>query len=162
MQSPIEHILVPTNFGTASTNAIAYAAAIARGTGARLHLVHVLKQPFATSGPYEFHLPDTPDRRERRYQLALSELRRVAAAIEGVEVSAEVREGTVIDSTAKAALDYGASLIVLGTYRHSALKHLIDGGSVERLLRVAPCPVLAVGERRKNEPSPRHERKLVA
>jgi universal stress protein A len=148
MKPSIDHILVPTNFGAASANAIAYGASIARNAGARLHLVHVLEQPFTTSGHYQFHLPDTPARRERRYQDALAELRRLAAFVYGVEVSVEVREGTVIDATAKAALDYGANLIVVGTYRHSALKHYITGNIVDRLLQVAPCPVLAVGDSR--------------
>jgi nucleotide-binding universal stress UspA family protein len=30
---------------------------------------------------------------------------------------------TVIEAATKAALDYGANLIVVGTYRHGALKH---------------------------------------
>ena len=148
MKPSIDHILVPTNFGAASANAVAYGASIARGAGARLHLVHVLEQPFTTSGHYQFHLPDTPALRERRYQDALAELRRLAAFVYGVEVSVEVRDGTVIDATAKAALDYGANLIVVGTYRHSVLKHYITGNIVDRLLQVAPCPVLAVGDSR--------------
>ena len=146
MKAAIDHVLVPTNFGRASANAIAYSASIARGAGARLHLVHILEQPFTTSGHYQFHLPDTPARRERRYQDALAELRRLAAFVYGVEVSVEVRDGAVIEATTKAALDYGANLIVVGTYRHSALKHYITGNIVDRLLQVAPCPVLAVGD----------------
>jgi universal stress protein A len=161
MKASIDHILVPTNFGLASANAIAYGASIARSAGARLHLVHVLEQPFSTSGHYQFHLPDTPARRERRYQDALAELRRLAAFVYGVEVSVEVRDGTVIDATTKAALDYGANLIVVGTYRHSALKHYITGNIVDRLLQVAPCPVLAVGHGRHIGDSSRADR-LVA
>jgi nucleotide-binding universal stress UspA family protein len=145
MTASIRHILVPTNFGAASANAIAYGATIARSAGARLHLVHVLEQPFSRSGPYQFHLPDTPARRERRYQEALAELRRLASFVYGVEVSVEVRDGTVIESTTKAALDYGANLIVVGTYPHGALKYYITGSIVDRLLQLAPCPVLAVG-----------------
>jgi nucleotide-binding universal stress UspA family protein len=161
MKASIDHILLPTNFGPASANAIAYGASIARSAGAPLHLVHVLEQPFSTSGHYQFHLPDTPARRERRYQDALAELRRLAAFIYGVEVSVEVRDGTVIDATTKAALDYGANLIVVGTYRHSALKHYITGNIVDRLLQVAPCPVLAVGNSRPAGGLSRAER-LVA
>ena len=161
MKASIDHILVPTNFGLASANAIAYGASIARSAGARLHLVHVLEQPFSTSGHYQFHLPDIPARRERRYQDALAELRRLAAFVYGVEVSVEVRDGTVIDATTKAALDYGANLIVVGTYRHSALKHYITGNIVDRLLQVAPCPVLAVGHGRHVGDSSRADR-LVA
>ena len=161
MKASIHHILVPTNFGAASAKAIAYGASIARSAGARMHLVHVLEQPFSTSGHYQLHLPDTPARRECRYQHALAELKRLASFVYGVEVSVEVRDGTVIESTTKAALDYGANLIVVGTYRHSALKHYIRGNIVDRLLQVAPCPVLAVGDSRPAGDVSRAER-LVA
>jgi nucleotide-binding universal stress UspA family protein len=145
MKPSIQHIVVPTNFGIASRSAVAYGASIARSAGARLHLVHVLEQPFSTSGHYQFHLPDTPARREHRYQEALAELKRLASFVYGVEVSLEVREGTVIEAITKAALDYGANLIVVGTYRHGALKRYITGNIVDHLLPLAPCPVLAVG-----------------
>jgi nucleotide-binding universal stress UspA family protein len=112
--------------------------------------------PCACPGATVLHI-----RRERRYQDALAELRRLAAFVYGVEVSVEVRDGTVIDATTKAALDYGANLIVVGTYRHSALKHYITGNIVDRLLQVAPCPVLAVGHGRHIGDSSRADR-LVA
>ena len=144
MGSLIRHVLVATDFGPASANAVTYAAAIARGVGARLHLVHVLEQPFVTSGPYELHLPDTPVRHERRYQLAVAKLRRVAADLDGVDTSVEVRDGTAAAALVKAATDYGADLILLGTYEHGAMQHWIASGLDERLRRDAPCPVLAV------------------
>ena len=157
MTPSIQHILVPTNFGAASATALTYGASLARMTGARLHLLHVLEQPFSTSGHYQWHLPDTPARREYCYQHALTELKRLASFVYGVEVSVEVRDGTVVESTTKAAIDYGADLIVVGAYRHSALKHYLTGSIVDRLLQVAPCPVLAVGSGRHADRESRME-----
>ena len=147
MNTTIRHILVATDFGSASAQAIAYAAGIARDAGARLHLVHVLERPFTTAGPYQFHLADTPARQHRWYERAVAELRRVAAEIDGVETSVEVRDGAVAETLLKAAVDYGADLVVLGTYHHGVLEQLMGVGVEERLRRDAPCPVLSVRQR---------------
>jgi nucleotide-binding universal stress UspA family protein len=142
----IRHVLAATDFGPASEHAIAYAAGIAGAAGARLHIVHVLERPFTTSGPYQFHLADTPARQEHWYQCALAELRRVAADIDGIETSVEVRQGAPAETLVKAAVDYGADLVVLGAYDHGILAHLMGNGLDQRLRRAAPCPVLSVRE----------------
>jgi hypothetical protein len=59
----------------------------------RTRYLNFFSGPISTSGPYGFHLPDTPARRERRYQGAQAELRRLASLVYGVEVSVEVRAG---------------------------------------------------------------------
>ena len=105
MGSLIRHVLVATDFGPASANAVTYAAAIARGVGVRLRLVHVLEQPFVTSGPYELHLPDTPVRHERRYQLAVAKLRRVAADLDGVDTFSGAMEPYALNTMLAALAD---------------------------------------------------------
>ena len=81
MKPTLDHVLVATDFSASASAAIDYAATLACRAGARLHLVHVLEEPFVTSGPYEWHLPDTPARRESRYQRALARLSKDAAAV---------------------------------------------------------------------------------
>ena len=162
MKPIIQHILVPTDFSGTSAAAIRYAVGLAKDLSGRLHLVHVLERPFVTPGPYEFVLPDNPTRHQRQYQLALAELRRVAATVQGVDVSVEVRDGTPLESIAQASIDYGADLIVLGTQRRSGLRHLMAGSATERLLRLVDCPVLAVPASNESEAARTHERGLVA
>ena len=145
MKPTIEHILVPTDLTKRADAAIAYATSLATALGARLHLVHVLEEPFTTAGPYEFALPDTPDRREHRYQRAHDCLVEIAAlAPASLSVTTEVRSGGAADEIVKAAIDYGADLIVMTTHGRSGLDHLVKGSIAERVLRRARCPVLAV------------------
>jgi nucleotide-binding universal stress UspA family protein len=149
MQPRIEHVVVATDFSASGRAAVLYAARLVQALNGRLHLVHVLEQPFATSGPYEFHLPDTADRRERRYQRAHKALMREAAVAvaDARRVTVEVRSGPVTESIAQAGVDYGADLIVLGTRGRAGLRHLLAGDLAERLLRIGRCPVLAVRDR---------------
>ena len=67
MDITIQHVLAPVDFGPLSGRVLDFAEAIACGPHAKVHLVHVLEQPFITAGAYEFLLPDTPSRRERLY-----------------------------------------------------------------------------------------------
>ena len=146
MDISIRHILVPVDLTEASGRIIDFARSVARGVNAEMHLVHVLEEPFTSAGPYEFHLPDTPERRERLYTRARARLTTIADRIrcKGIQATVEVRSGTAADEIVKAAIDYGTDLIVMGTHGRSGLHHLLHGGVADRVTRRAPCPVLAI------------------
>ena len=147
MKPTLDHLLVATDFSPASAAATEYAATLAWRVGARLHLVHVVEEPFSTSGSYEWHLPDTPDRREERYRYLLARLTKdVAALNEQVIATAEVRTGDVTQAIAQAATDYGADIIVLGTRGHAGLRHFFGGDRAERLHRMTGRPIMTVRE----------------
>lgn len=38
----------------------------------------------------------------------------------------------------------GASLLVMGAYGHSRIRHLVVGSTTTTLLRLSPCPVLVL------------------
>ena len=50
MKPTFDHVLVATDFSASASAAIDYAATLASRAGARLHLVHVLEEPFVTPG----------------------------------------------------------------------------------------------------------------
>ena len=66
---------------------------------------------------------------------------------EGLKVATEFvagRSGLAAHAIADAAKKDGADLIVVGTRGHTAIGGLLLGSVTQRLLQVAPCPVLAV------------------
>ena len=76
-------------------------------------------------------------------------IRQQAKALEGegLKVSTEfvpTRSGIAAHAIAEAAEKDGADLIVVGTRGHTAIGGLLLGSVTQRLLQVAPCPVLAV------------------
>jgi nucleotide-binding universal stress UspA family protein len=148
MTPTIQKILLPIDFSVPSERAAGYAATLARSLGASVHLVHVLEEPFMTHGPWQFHLPDTPELRDSLYAERRSRLAVVAESM-GVtpdRVSTEVRAGRVADGIQAAAADYGCDLIVMATHGRSGLPHLVLGSVAEDVIRHARCPVLAVRE----------------
>ena len=149
MNMTVRHILVPIDFKACSSRIVDFARTVAGGLNAQIHLVHVLEEPYTSAGPYEFHLPDTPDRRERLYAQACGRLTRLAdeMRVKDIRTTVEVRGGSAPDEIVKAAVDYGADLIVMGTHGRSGLHHLLTGSVAEHVIRRAPCPVLAIRDR---------------
>lgn len=73
---------------------------------------------------------------ELRQQLSAAGLQvEVRRPVRGLEAAVEVLD---------AARDTGASLIVIGLRRRTAVGKLILGSTAQRILLDAPCPVLAV------------------
>lgn len=70
-----------------------------------------------------------------------------ALAESGVDASFRVELGTnkdPADLIANVAEELGADLIVVGTRGHGRVAGMLLGSVTQRLLHVAPCPVLAV------------------
>jgi nucleotide-binding universal stress UspA family protein len=60
------------------------------------------------------------------------------------KVCQEVGVGTPYKAIVDAAVDRGVDLIVMSTHGRRGLAHMFIGSVTERVLRRAPCPVLAV------------------
>lgn len=90
---------------------------------------------------HELHAWEEQDAARARHQLARfidenSDL--------GVELRPSVRCGDLARAIAEEAKKQAADLLVVGTRGHSTAAHLLLGSVAERLLRRAPCDVLAV------------------
>jgi nucleotide-binding universal stress UspA family protein len=107
--------------------------------------VHVLQRPALLHPTPAGACTPPPVARELRAELE----RDLSAVIERLaphcEVSAHVVEvGNVSDGLAKTAAELDADLVVMGTRGRTGLAHALLGSVAERMLRLAPCPVLAV------------------
>ena len=62
-------------------------------------------------------------------------------------MSAILAGGEPASQIVTAASAEGCDLIAMATHGHTGLKHLLLGSVAERVVRLAPCPVLTVRER---------------
>jgi manganese transport protein len=134
-----ERILVPLDHSAKDAIALRHAAAFALQHDARLLLVHV--EDGATSRVYG-EMSSTAEVKAGRDYLAS-----VLQALERQSVKAELliyHSNRAADEIIRAARQYNADLIVMGSHGHGRLGDLIYGETIERVRHSVPIPLLVV------------------
>jgi nucleotide-binding universal stress UspA family protein len=137
----LKTIIVATDLDGRSEAALEYARKLASGYGARIVLAHGLDPLDYASvagvpGRVLTRLPE--EARAVLDQMAADLLR------EGIHSHSEIRQGVVAEMLLDVARQYGAGLIVIGTKGRQGAGPVVVGAIAEQLVRMSPCPVLAV------------------
>jgi universal stress protein A len=142
----VKRILVPVDFSDCSHKAFHYAIHFARQFNAELMLLHVIVD--VPPPPQMLILESEKLTAEYREQAAkqLAEWRKEVAP--GISVKAVTRNGTAAhQEIVEAARESNSDLIIIGNHGRTGLSRLMTGGTTERVVRHAPCPVLVIRER---------------
>jgi nucleotide-binding universal stress UspA family protein len=140
----MKNILVPTDFSECSDAAVRYGLALAKAFDAKLHLLHVVQDPYTQPwGPEAFPAGMTD---------LLTDWQKQAFDRLACCVPESDRHRVVIASTIASpypeilryAAEQDVDLIVLGTHGRGPVAHMLLGSVAERVVRRAPCPVLTV------------------
>ena len=122
----ISEILLPTDFSAAAEAAALVATAMARETGARLHLAHVV--PPATDP-----------------SLGSEQLTRLGRQLgKGLAVELALLSGRAAREITAYARDKGIDLIVMSTHGRTGVSRTLLGSVAEAVVRLSPCLVLTV------------------
>ncbi len=142
----LKNILVATDFGEASDEALSYGRDLARTYGATLHVLHVAENLVARYANVEAlailpQLQTDIDEaaRKRMAELVTDEDRTMLHAKPVVLAAFGAAEAIV-----EYAKTYNVDVIVMGTHGRGGFAHLLMGSVAERVVRTAPCPVLTV------------------
>ena len=134
-----QHILVPIDFSQDSEHAVDSAVGLAQQFQARLTLLHAIYIPEAA----EVNLAAYMDKiRSEADQSIDARLQRVHDA--GITAEAVTAVGAPSQTIVDTARDQHADLIVMGTHGRTGLRHMLIGSVAERVVRLAPCPVMVV------------------
>jgi nucleotide-binding universal stress UspA family protein len=141
----IKKILVPVDFSDFAKQALSYAKEVASVYGADLQLLHVIEESihpsFYTSGKDSvFDL--MPDLRSRS-KLGLKRLLEEAQGPK-TQCSLHIIEGRASHEIVSFACENESDLIVIATHGLTGFKHLLLGSVTEKIVSMAPCPVLTV------------------
>lgn len=136
------HLLVPVDFSDDADQALAYAIELAQNLRARITLVHVIHlTPLAmgdigatTLVPY---LEDMERTAQEYIQAALERVHRA-----GLEGDSVLVQGLPFQAIIETARDQNVDLVVMGTHGRTGLTHVLMGSVAEKVVRLAPCPVL--------------------
>ena len=137
----LKTIVVATGLDGQAEGALEYARKLATHYGSRIVLAHGLDpMDYAAvdglPGSVASHL--TAEAR-KVLDTMVGELLR-----EGIHSHSEVRQGAVAEMLVDVARQYDAGLIVIGTKGMEGVGPVVVGAIAEQLVRLAPCPVLAV------------------
>ena len=139
---PIQHILVPFDFSPYAEQALAYAIGLAQILQARLTLLYVrdtmswgVAQAEATLPPSYWVELETSIAEGMEEPLA-----RVHEA--GLQGETVLAQGIPFQTIIETARDNSVDLIVIGTHGRTGLTHVLMGSVAEKVVRLAPCPVL--------------------
>ncbi|QSI31952.1 universal stress protein [Variovorax sp. RKNM96] len=143
-----QRILVPIDGSSTSSRGLEEAIQLAKLTGGRLRLVHVIDElSFALSMDAYAGLAGNWLEELRGNAAKLLEAARAKAADADVEADTVLLDrfkGTVHDQIAAEAEASKADLIVIGTHGRRGIGRWVMGSSAEHILRTAPVPVLLV------------------
>ena len=134
-------VLVAIDFAEPAEHALAVATELARTHGGELILLHVYSELPAYPDVAVAQLAAVYEEQRRWVEDALEQRARRARAA-GLLARPVVRTGS--PAIAEAAAD----LLVIGPHGRSGLDRLIVGSVAERVVRLAPCPVLVAKTKR--------------
>jgi universal stress protein A len=142
----IKRMLVPTDFSHASDMSFKYALDLASRDRSAMHLLHVVDDGHVTGVYADGIHVEVHALRGRLIEAAGVSLRDLVARCESanLSVTTEVVAGRPASVIVDRATMLGTDLIVMGTHGRNGFAHLVLGSVAERVMRTAPCPVLAV------------------
>jgi len=172
---PFTHVLVPTDFSEPGNYAVRYVMQETALCGAKVTLLHVQQSSSAgtdiyyVSGPvgsgleagYDIvaggRLGTAPAAEPTvvRHDLVEEALTRLRDLVPGSfqgEWAVEIAEGRPADAIVRLAQERDVDLIVMATHGRTGFEHVLIGSVAEKVVRLAPCPVLTVKLAQASDP----------
>ncbi len=145
----IKNVLVATDFSPVADTALIYGRALARMFGGRLHVLHVVDNvaarfayadaSIAGFAPSELQADVERAAAEELERVIGDDDRRDLQATPVLRVSRSTAKG-IADYANEAAID----VIVIGATGRGTMNRMLMGSVADKVIRHAPCPVLAV------------------
>lgn len=148
----IRRILVPTDFSPPAERAVIYGLRFAEQFGAELVLLHVADPasfaPTENEAAGDFQEAVEASRRKIQEDLTGLAERFASAGEAGRNLRPRVLEvvGEPGVEIVRVAREVEADLVVIATHGYTGLGRLVMGGTTEKVVRGAGCPVLVVRE----------------
>jgi len=140
-------ILVPLDLSPATVRVCDAACELARLTGSRLILLHIVQPPpVMMSEVYAFDQGQLTELIGAAKEIAARKLQALERRCEkrGVLTTAVQRTGAPVEAILAKAASTRAGYIVMGSHGHGAIYDLLVGSTAHGVLKNAPCPVVVV------------------
>lgn len=144
-------IVAPVDFSEGARAGADWALALARRFAVPLTLVHVLDPALEAGlfmpGAYPLMVSNTGELKATAEQsLARLQDELTKGSEGGIAIERKVLYGSPPYEITDLARSLPGAWIVLATHSHTGLERLLLGSTAERVLRLAPCPVITLGK----------------
>ncbi len=146
--SHMKNILVPVDFSENSRKTLETARKIAKTFHSQLNYIHIIEQQLHPSYQVvgiESVFTLNPDLKD----ISLNKLKEFCYK-ENEKATFAILEGTAHRDITDYAKEINCGLIVMSTHGYTGIDHVLIGSTTERVVRIAPCPVLIIGRDNKN------------
>jgi len=140
-----EKILLPSDFSECSAEAARVAYRLADHFRSAVLVLHVMEEPAALDPMFRGEIPTELLRGRMEKYCTETMGQFVSSHLQGIPgVETRIVTGVPYREIIRAARETEAGLIVIGTHGRTGVEHVIFGSTAEKVVRMAPCPVLSV------------------
>lgn len=140
-------IVVPTDFSRCAEEAWELAERLADAFDSELVLLHVLVEgPLFQEGPFSMDKARRVYEAARKWAEESLEQWVGRARGKGLKVRSVLRTGVPYREIVELTTDERADLVLMGTHGRGGIDRALLGSVADRVVRLAPCPVLTVRE----------------
>lgn len=150
-------ILLPTDFSECSAAAAGAARLLAERFGGRILVLHVLDEAIAADPMFRGELPLETVRIRMETFAHESMDAFLADHFAGFEnFDTMFSTGVPYREILRSARETASDLIVIGTHGRTGVEHVLFGSTAEKVVRMAPCPVLTIRQAGRSFVHPDH------
>lgn len=137
-------LIVPTDFSSASVNALNYALALAKEINARIILFHAYQIPvtFSEVPVVTISLEELQRETDAKMEQLLQDARHVSSGV--LDISIENVLGNTVEELGELCRKYAPFAVVMGTKGAGALERMIIGSTTLDAIKELTVPVLIV------------------
>jgi nucleotide-binding universal stress UspA family protein len=140
-----KQIVVTTDLSENAEVAMPVAASLARRFDGHVDVVHVFEVPlYAFTEGVPMALPEWTATVRQNHLRKLGDYVREFAGREKIDARPVLLEGETTREILRYATEVKADCIVIATHGRTGLQRLLLGSVAEKIVRLSPCPVLAV------------------
>ncbi|MCW9708278.1 universal stress protein [Fodinibius salsisoli] len=139
----VKTILFPTDFTEDAAQAYTYALKVAAQTGADLHLLHAIEEPFDFATRVEETVDAIKEEAEEHFEQLISEAQQ-DEAYDNVQIEYHIVRGKPYGVINQKAEEFGADLLIMGTKGESSIKRILYGNVTSDVILDAKIPIMTV------------------
>ena len=142
----IKKILVVSRSTKNCRKAVHFGISLARLYNAKLHVLHVVHDPFNLDG-WNLPVPSFHDEYEHMIKRYKNELHQIIAEEKGqgiIEIVEEVRDGKPVDEITNTVKSENIDLLIMLGHEEGRVEHFLFGRTNHEIFRKMPCSILLI------------------